>query len=473
MTANDTGVPSPGGPAGAPSGAAAHWIGATARLVLVLAILGGGGGLAYYYLITPPQARRRPPGPTATLVEVQRVRPQTHAVIVDVMGPVRPARTVELTPQVSGQIVEISDELVPGGRYAAGEMIVRIDPNDYQFAVDRQATQVAKAAADVDQRASEVAQRATDVTRAECDLKLEEGQQDVARHGYELLDKTVGKQDLEWVLRQPQLRAFQAACDAARAAKKAAEATSRAAGATKAAADVALRKAQLELTRTTVRAPFNTLVAAKHVDLGSQVSPQTPLARLIGTDEYWVEVAVPVDELTWLTIPRQAGQTGSPGRIYYEAAWGPDAFRTGHVIRQEAELEEQSLMARLLVAVEDPLSLRDEHAGRPALIAGSVVRVKLEGRDLAGVVALDRSALHDGDRVWVMGPDDTLEIRRVSIVHREPQRVYVGEGLQDGERLVVSDLATPVEGMKLREARAPASSPGEATPPAADPETRP
>ena len=57
--------------------------------------------------------------------------------------------------------------------------------------------------------------------------------------------------------------------------------------------------------------------------------------------------------------------------------------------------------------------------------------------------------------------------------HREPQRVYVGEGLQDGERLVVSDLATPVEGMKLREARAPASSPGEATQPAADPETRP
>ena len=61
--------------------------------------------------------------------------------------------------------------------------------------------------------------------------------------------------------------------------------------------------AQLDLKRTTQRAPFNALVRECYVDLGEQVNPQVPLALLTSTDRYHIEASVPIDRLKWIQFP--------------------------------------------------------------------------------------------------------------------------------------------------------------------------
>jgi len=467
-------------------------VGALVYTLLIVVVLAGGAAVAARLIQTGPKAERRRPKQQAQLVEVEAVRPVRERVRVQAMGSVRAAGVVDLHPRVSGAIVELSKEFLPGGRLQAGEEIAKIDPDDYELAVEQQRTEVARLAAMVEQRTSEVAQRESeiagsqsaieqresdilqresDIIEAEAALTMEQGQQAVAQREYELLGRTVSEEDRDLVLRQPQLRTAQATCSAARAAKRAAEAAKRAAEAatksaealkrsaeaavqaaqaSKAAAEVALRKAELDLRRTTIRAPFSATVAAKAVDEGSQVSPTTPLGRLVGTDEYWVEVSVPVDQLRWIRIPRTQRDEGSAVRIHNEAAWGKDAARTGSVIRLDSALEEEGRMARLLVSLRDPLALRTENHGKPVLLLGSYVRVEIDGEELDGVFPIDRDLMHDGDSVWVMTPEGKLDVRKVEVAFRGRDRVLVASGLKPGEHLVTTDLAAPVPGMPLR-----------------------
>ncbi len=469
------------------------------QVAIVLAILSAGTGITWYLVETGQKAKRKPPASQARLVDVTTVRLARERVVVPAMGTVVAARTVDLQPRVTGEVVALSPDCLPGGRFRAGGEIARIDPKDYALAVEDREAECARLKAVLAQRRSEVlerqaalSQREADVRKAEnqiveaeAALRLEEGLQAVAKREFELLGESVKPEDRELVLRQPQLRAAKAAlatasatkasADAARQAAaamvKSAEAAADAAESAAGAAEVTLRKARLDLERTTLRAPFNALVEAKLVDPGSQVSPTSRVARLVGTDVYWVEASVPVDRLKWIRFPAENGKTGSPVRVFDAAAWGDGVHRAGKVLRLTGALEPEGRMARVLAAVADPLALTSENDGRPALLLGSYVRIEIDGGELQDVIALERNQLREGDRVWVMDAEDRLAIRPVTVAVRNRDRVLVTKGLKDGDRVVTTDLATPVSGMLLR-TKAAATVPGQAPAPPAGGEGR-
>ena len=378
------------------------------RLLLGLVILSIGLAISVYWMKNKPKSTRRAPQPQAALVEVTQVSPQNRTVIVNAMGTVVPARTVQLACQVSGRIVEVNDNFVPGGHFTVNERILRVEPKDYELALR---------------------QRAGDLAKAQCDLKLEAGRQSVALREYELLGTDVQEQDKELLLRNPQLQIAEAAV---------------------ASAEASVEMAILDLTRTDVVSPFNAAVQSRNVEMGSLVNAGTVLASLIDVDKYWVQVSVSVEDLKWIAIPGATGSKGSRVRVYYESAWGPDVFRTGTVERLLPDLEPQGRMARLLVAVPDPLQIELDSPERHALIIGAYVRVQIEGQELQGIVQVPRTALRDGMNVWVMQADDTLDIRRVNAVWNTNDHVYVDNGLSQGNLLITSDLPTPVQGMTLR-----------------------
>jgi RND family efflux transporter MFP subunit len=383
--------------------------GRVARLVLhvllPVLVLAAGGALAVRLVETAPKAERKPPVRMARLVDVEEIKFGPQTTVVSAMGTVTPARQIDLKPQVDGRITEVADEFAPGGRFRAGDVILRLDPKDYELMVR---------------------QRTGDLAQARSDLQIELGQQEVAKREFELLGETIHKGDESLVLRKPQLATARAKVEIAEAS---------------------LDQAKLDLERTTVTAPFNAMIGERDVDLGVQVGTSTTLATLFGTDAYWIEVAVPVDELKWIEM---SGTT--PARVYDEAAWGPGVFRQGEVIRMMGDLEQEGRMARLLVEVEDPLSLEPENSGKPTLIVGAYLRVEIDGAKLESVAAIDRRYIRDGSKVWIMNADNALEIRPVEIAYYAPDHVLVSGGVAEGERLVVSDLPAPVEGMPLRTA---------------------
>ena len=384
-------------------------IGGTIKIVLALAIVGGALLLYRYQVRTSPRAGRKKPPAQAKLVQVIPVRKDDCLTTVVADGIVMPAQQVSLRPQVTGQIVELSSDVIPGGIAKAGQNLIRIDSRNYEILIQ---------------------QRQYDVARAVKDFKVEQGNQAIARQEYELLGEVISEEDRELVLREPQLASAEAAQDSARAA---------------------LQKAKLDLTRCDITAPFNAIIQEKLIDLGATVSLNSNLVTLIGTDEAWIEVKVWVDKLKWLTIPRRNSDSGSSVKIYNTLAWGADRFRTGRVLCLAGELETQGRLTRLLVAVDDPYCLKSENLDQPQLLMGSYISAEIQGRTLSSVFPIQVSHLRENDTaVWIMDDAGKLEVRPVQIAFREPDCVYVTEGLVENEQLVVTDIAAPVPGMPLR-----------------------
>lgn len=391
-------------------------LGGALKVVLTLLLVAGAMAAYKYQMDTSPRAQRQRPTRQARLVQVVEVQNSSHATTVSAMGPVIPAQQVTLHPQVAGQIVEVSGALIPGGIVQAGDKLIMIDPRDYEI---------------------QVQQRQGDVARALRDLKVEQGNQAIARQEYELLGEIVTDEDQELVLREPQLAS-------ARSALESAEAT--------------LEKARLDLARCEIVAPFNAIVQDKYIDLGATVSAGSQLVTLIATDEAWIDLKVPIGQLKWLTIPEGDSGIGSSVRIYNTLAWGPDRFRTGRAVRLYGQIEAEGRMARLLVAVDDPFCLKPANHGQPALLMGTFVQAEIEGRMLESVFSIARPYVRDNDTVWIMDANGQLEIRPVQIAYRGPEAVFVEAGLERNERLITTDIAAPVPGMPLRLAESNADS---------------
>lgn len=376
------------------------------RIVLSLLILGVGIGAASYIKNSAPRTRKQPPVKLSPTVLIQTAKPSGYQIIVTAMGTVIPAREVVLKSRVSGEIVKIHPEFTEGGFLKKDTEIIQIDPQDYELALAR---------------------KRSAVTDAEYALKLELGHQQVAKREWELLNQGKPAQDMEkeLALRQPHLSKVRADLSAAEAELKA---------------------AMLDLERTHITVPFNAMVRSKSVDRGSQVASQEPLAELVGTDAYRIQVSLPVDRLEWIDVPVQAGDFGSEARIIY----GQGHECSGKVIRLMGDLATEGRMARILVEVADPLGLNASNQDRTPLLIGEYVRVKILGRKLNNVFQIPRTALKDNSSIWIVSENQTLEIRKVRPVWRDADVVLLQDGLTPGEQLIVSDLPAPVEGMAVR-----------------------
>lgn len=381
------------------------------RIIVAAIILVGAGAAYQYQMKTSPRAGRQKPPTQARLVQVVPVQKDDAVATVTAMGPATPAQEVVLRPQVSGQIVEISPRVVPGAYVEAGQMLFEIDKRDYEILVHQKDGEVAKALRD---------------------LKIEQGNQAVAQREYELLGEEIPEEDQELVLRAPQLASAEAAYDAAKAA---------------------LEKAQLDLARCTIVAPFNALIQEKTVDLGTAVTATSNLVTLIGTDEAWVELKVPLKELKWIDIPQSNKDQGSQVRIHNALAWGADRHRTGHVLRLIGAVETQGQLARLLVGIDDPFCVKPENHDKPRVLMGALVSAEIQGRAIESVFPVEWPYFREGDAVWIMNDANELEIRPVEVAFRGPDHVYIRGGLTENEKLVMTDIAAPVAGMPLRVAR--------------------
>lgn len=367
-----------------------------------------GIAITIYLLGTKPEAKKRKRPPSVTLVEILEAEAGPQQTLLYAMGEIVPAREVDLKPLVSGEVIEMDNNFVPGGHYAAGQTLLKIDPTDYQFAIQ---------------------QLQSEATSADNDLLLEMGNQRIAEKEFSLLGEQVSPEERALILREPQLEKLKAI---------------------QASAHAGLAKAQLDLERTVVRAPFNSVVSSRNVDTGALVSGTTELAHLVGTDQFWLRLTLPVEQLGWVNIPNTSDGVGSEVRIYPQGNNGPGTYRVGHVIRLEASLESQGRMAQLLVAINDPLSLKANNAHGPRILLGSYVRAEIVGKTIDSGIKIDRSYLRDGNTVWLMSDRGMLDIREVDVLFRDKNQVIINGGVHEGERIVISSLASPVAGIPLK-----------------------
>lgn len=365
-------------------------------------------GLITLIFSTEPDAKRvTATRETPMQVEVANAESGTFRPTITAMGTVVPEKEIDLSPRIGGQITQLAKAFSPGGYVNEGDWLVQIDPADYEAVV---------------------LQRASALHQAEADLQMEQGRQDVARQDYAMMDQALVSANKSLVLREPQLNAAKARIEAAEAA---------------------LKRAQLDLQRTRIVAPFDAHILSREANLGSLVSPGSVLARLVGIDIYWIETTVPLSAVNWIEFPHKGVGSGSPAVIRNRSAWKNDEFRTARVHSLVGSLDARTRLARVLIAVEDPLALNNPGEGIPQLIVGSYVEAQIEGKPMENVVRLPREYLRQNDTAWVM-QDNSLQIRELEIVFTDEKYAYLRDGLSDGDKVVVTNLSTVREGSPLR-----------------------
>ncbi len=371
-------------------------------------VLIGGVGIVYLIFTTEPTATRSgATKKTAMLVEVTDVESGSFRPTIVAVGSVIPSREIVLAPRVGGEIIEIAENFTPGGIVKEGHKLVQIDPADYQ---------------------NVLTQRQSDLQQAQADLDVEMGRQNVAEQEYNLYEGELTDRHQALVLREPQLKAARAQVDFQQAA---------------------VEQARLDLERATIKAPFDAQVLTRSVNVGSQVTAGEPLARLVGHTTYWIETEVALAKFQWLPLPENSGDMPSEVRVRHETAWPDGVTRSGRLHKVIGELNDRTRMVRVLVTVEDPLSLLPENWNLPKLIVGLFVEVRMQGKELADVIRLSRDYLRSNDTVWVM-QDQTLAIRKVDVALLDPTYAYIRDGLNEGDLVVMTNLSTVVEGAALR-----------------------
>ena len=368
----------------------------------------------------------RPPVPKAdrtlkpTLVEVLTARMRDERAVITAYGTVQAHRRLIVQPEVGGRVVQLNPELVIGGILEKDEALLRIDPRDYQFAVD-------------EQRAS--------LAEAEFDLKVELGNQAVAKREWNLLKPSSGEISAlsqQLALRRPHLKEKYVALQAAKSR---------------------FRKAQLDLQRTIVRTPFHALVLQESVEKGQLVNAQSSVATLVDVDEFRVQVSVPIHQLEWITFPGSGRSQGARVRVIREIGNDEPVGRRGTVVELLGDVTENGRMAQVLVAIQDPLELDKPENGRRPLLLGEYVRVDIEGPVLRDVIVLPRPTIREGSRVWVKNAENQLEVRQIDVVLSRKDTVLISRGLQDGDQVITSQLTAAIPGLLLQTV-------DEATPPA-------
>lgn len=375
------------------------------RYFFSLLILLGGFGLAWLLIATGPRLEPRPPESLIPLVRTQKVEAARVQFNTTTYGTVLPRAESELIPEVAGRVLEVSPNLVTGGFFSRDEVLLRIDPLDYEVAVRQAEASVARAGSEL-RNALRAHERQQDLARREL---ASESQQDDALNRLQVARAVLSEQEAR------------------------------------------LAKAERDLERTLVRAPYDGRVRSERVDVGQFVNRGARLATIYAID--FAEVRLPVHdhELEFIQLPltsAAAAESEPLAEVTLRAGFGGREHSwQGRVVRTEGELDARTRMVNVIAEVPAPYRPRGD---RPPLNVGLFVEAEIHGQEMDGLVVLPRAALRDGDTVYVVDEESRLRFREVRVLRIGEDKVYIEAGLAPGEEVCISQPGSVLDGMTVR-----------------------
>ena len=338
----------------------------------------------------PPKKERVELDPLVRVLELETMSANFQ---VTSQGTVRPRTETVLSAEVSGTITSISPKFIAGGVFAADEVLLRIDPTNYEVALEQ-------ARALVKQRQIEY-----------------DGAAKLRSQGYR------------------------------------AEAELASAAATLATAKAELVRAQRNLERTYIRLPYAGIVRAKETDLGQFVNSGTRLGVVFATD--YAEVRLPLTDLdlAFVNLPdateitASGGVENGPVVTLTATQKGESKSWAARIVRSEGVVDEKSRVTYAVARVEDPYAMNDDD---DALPIGTFVNATIAGAAAENIIRVPRSVVRGSNELIFVDEDNKIRIRPVTIARSDADYVYVSGGASPGERVVLTALDTPVNGMQVR-----------------------
>lgn len=377
-------------------------------IIAGVVIVGLGIAAISTMMANKPQPPKKPPQLNSPLVEVITPQAQTVQFKVEAHGVVQPRTETTLVSEVSGVVVTVSDKFVSGGLFKQGEMIMQIDPSDYEVSVEQ-----AKA-----RLAGQKAKYAQEKAKA-----------DQAKKEWDLTGRSRSKAPV-LALREPFLLEAEANMQSAEAD---------------------LKKAEQKLARTVIRAPYDGMVKSKMVDVGQFVSMGTQIGITFAIDYAEVRLPLTEQELAFINLPSWNETNRVVSKVTLKASYaGNEESWNGKIVRMEGVVDKQSRVHYVVARVSDPYGINDSSNISVPLKVGTFVTASIQGKEVHNLIKLPRDAFKDLSQVIVSDANNQLYTRELVVVRADSDHVYVGAGLEEGDRIVMTSLGSPVQGMKLR-----------------------
>lgn len=347
--------------------------------------------------------------PEAALAVKTQVVEQVNVTLqVESQATVRPRTRTILISEVTGTVLEVSSNYIVGGKFNAGDVLLRLDPSDYNVALERA-------------KALEISRQAL--------YELEKARSVQAKKEWQMTGRPESEAPL-LALRKPYLAEAEANLLQAQAE---------------------VRQAEIKLQRTTIRAPYAGMVTEKSVDVGQYVTVGSRLGETFAID--FVEVRLPLTERDLANIDPASLQSDMGGENVRLSGSvnGVETNWKAQLVRSEGVINELNRSQYLVARVADPYGLigGSDDAVSPLLV-GTFVTAQFNGKTLNGVVRVPRGTLLQGSRVAVVNEDQTLSFRKVKVLFSDENYYFVNDGLESGVELIISAVGTAVDGMPLQ-----------------------
>lgn len=310
---------------------------------------------------------------------------------------------ITLKSQVTGQVLYISPKFLSGGYFDTNEVILRIDPSDYELAL---------------------VQAEVNVAKAEQALSVEKEQAELARQDWEKYGEGVAT---ELVLRIPQLREAEAGLKGAQANYQA---------------------QNIRLGRTEVKAPFPLMIREKQVDLGQVVGNNQDLASVFGTEEAEIRMPLSQKQMDLLSVKRvgilpadevlkvKVRDLTRDGKIVWDA----------DILRIESSIDRKSRVYFAIGTVMDPMNLKGDK-DTPPLLPGVFVDLEVIGPKIDNVFQVPVKAMRDDNNIFIY-KDEQLLTKPVVVLARNQKTITIISGIEVGETITISPPFSYVPGMK-------------------------
>ena len=373
------------------------------KLRIVACIVIAAGLVIFLLNKFKPQAEKRAIPETVVRVDVIQADRSTYPIVVNANGTIEAETRGNLVAQISGEIVEVSNNFKPGGTFQKGDQLIQIDKRDFQ-------SNLSQALAQLSQADAAYSQELANAKQAELDWRR--------------LGNTDPAPPL--VLRKPQLAAAKAQLDSAKAAHS---------------------SAKLNLSRTSITAPYDGRIIRRAAVLGQYVSVGNALAEVFSTDGVEVRLPVSQDEFNQLGLNEFVEGSNEEGRfkVILSSKIGQNEYRwDAKITRTDSTFDINTRQIDVIAEVSDPFG---KESDQPALKIGQFVNAKIQGRAVDDVFVIPNKSIREGSYIYTV-ENDVLTKRSIDILWQDDQNALTNSGLDAGALVVTTSLNSTLAGAK-------------------------
>ena len=376
------------------------------RIFLPLAIIVGAIVLSSAMFALKPEPAKLESPETAVAVEIIALEKTAAQLLISSQGTVLPRTRSALISEVSGAVLTVSQQYVVGGVFNSGDVLMQLDPTDYQVALQRAQAKLISMNAQ---------------------LSFERARSAQAEKEWAMTGRPAAEAPL-LALRKPYLAEAQANV---------------------LQAEAEVKQAQQKLDKTTIRAPYAGMVSAKTADIGQFVTLGSKLGEIFAID--YAEVRLPLTQRDLSMMDAQAFAKNKPRpEVTLRASVGNTELQwDALLVRSEGVVDQRNRSQYLIAQIVDPYNIK-QRSEKPALLMGSFVRATIAGKKLENVFAVPRHALLEGGNVAAVDSDNKLRLKKVETLFSDEQFYYIANGLEEGMEIIVSAVGIAIDGMRVK-----------------------